>query len=483
MVKLIFYAMLAEMLLIMAGIAWVHFRSTPDIRVFSDSQTYREAASNLFSREGWSREKIVRAHARPPVYPVLLAAARQNLGVVAFGQMLFSVFSWSLLAAALFCAARSYLSGMLGALLVLIFSLSPDIVGMYRVILTESISFSLLAGACGAALFYLSGSRGRWLIALAAYASLYALVRDSNAYLVLMAAALIGAAALWRILRHRRDASVRLRPALAGLAAAGCMLAAFLVANWTSNLGQRWLFPFQNVVAQRILVSPARVEWFRRQGMPVSDALMRMRGKWASSDGYAFDRAPELAAFRAWSLRYGKGAYMRWLLSHPGYLVGAPAPYLRLALSASVITRAPILYHHLQSPFYLGAMTYVVWGFVAGLLLSANLLRGSARTRRLMLLPLLLLALGYPHFLVAWHGDAMDIERHCAQVAMQVQLAVVLIAALAFDTLGALLAGVPSARFQSLFQKIALILLKRDQPGAAPGAAALPPPTLPEAQP
>ena len=44
--------------------------------------------------------------------------------------------------------------------------------------------------------------------------------------------------------------------------------------------GQRWVFPFYNVMGMRILPVPEHVAYFSDHGMPVSPALYERTGKW-----------------------------------------------------------------------------------------------------------------------------------------------------------------------------------------------------------
>lgn len=52
-----------------------------------------------------------------------------------------------------------------------------------------------------------------------------------------------------------------------------------------------------------------------------------------------------------------------------------------------------------------------------------------------MLLGLALVALTYPHGLVVWHGDAMEVPRHGLPVAVQLQIVLVLLIVAILDTL------------------------------------------------
>ena len=89
--------------------------------------------------------------------------------------------------------------------------------------------------------------------------------------------------------------------------------------------GQRWVFPFYNVMGMRILPVPEHVTYFSDHGMPVSPALYERTGKYASSDDSAFYNDPRLEEFRTWTYRSGKTTYIRFLLSHPLYAITAPA--------------------------------------------------------------------------------------------------------------------------------------------------------------
>jgi hypothetical protein len=62
--------------------------------------------------------------------------------------------------------------------------------------------------------------------------------------------------------------------------------------------GKRWGLPFFNVLGQRVLPIPERTTCLAELGMPVTPALMRLSGKWGSSENLAFYNDPELQGFR-----------------------------------------------------------------------------------------------------------------------------------------------------------------------------------------
>ena len=84
-----------------------------------------------------------------------------------------------------------------------------------------------------------------------------------------------------------------------------------------------------NIIQFRILPDAEHRNFFVERGLPISSTVMERSGKpaWGDNDWYAPDselsERPEFIAYRHWVVTKGAQTYLKFLLTHPGYLVRA----------------------------------------------------------------------------------------------------------------------------------------------------------------
>lgn len=406
----------------------------------SDTTAYLEMAGRPLLDRGFL------AGERAMVYPLLLKATSKDLAAAGLAQTLFSIACWCLLAVALSRLFRSAAGRCAGLGLVLLCASRTEVLVWNSLSLSESLSLSLFALWVAAWALFLRSGRRRWAILLVAASLPFAFVRDSNAYLVLAASGLLSAACLLRILPRR------------GLVAAAAGLVVFLgsfMSSWSSET--RSQYNAQNVFAMRVLTDPANAAAFRRHGMPEIDHLELCAGLCGPDIYWCYRRIaalrpPGIWDFYAWHKTRLKRTYLRFLLLDPGYLLVRPlrdegllqylfphadwaasrpcSPALGELSPAGFRTPLPrwadgFLRGNAPAGFLL-----LFAASAAGALLGA-LADGSARLR--WALPLAILVTAYPHYLVAWHGDAMEVPRHVLLAGVSVHLAFSALLAFAVD--------------------------------------------------
>jgi len=308
--------------------------------------------------------------------------------------------------------------------LVLLVSLSRYIVVWDRILIGESVGISLTALLVAAWIAF--ARRPSWyeITAVVFATLLWAFVREIHAFLLLLLAAGLGASLLFRRARGPR---------------AVAFVATLLIAAWgigtVSSNPERRRFAMLNVIGQRVLVDQGLLEHFRSTGMPVSPELLSLAGKFASSDDWLFYKSESLREFRDWVDHDFPIRYSRFLLAHPTwslvvpfrdarfwgqnievYITGRPG-ILPQVLEEAVAPRRPAL--------------LVVMAVVGGLACYCAFRCGWSRT---WLVPVLLIASTLPHTLVAWHGDAMEVDRHLVPVAVNLRLGIALLFLLGLDS-------------------------------------------------
>ena len=376
------------------------------VTLYPDSGDYLRIA-----QRAWG-DPLFWSGVRPAGVPLLYRLVGGTPEAIGWLQVLVSIFAWGVLAWAVRRAARTPLAGLLSFGVVLAFSLGLDILRWDRIVLSESLSLSLLALVLAAWLRLMEGWGWGRAAALLAVSALWMLARETNTYLGALLALGLGAGVLLRRVRARW-----------GWLAAG-LLVCFVGFQGLSNHGERWVFPFYNVLAQRILPDAHKVAFFQQFEMPVSPALLEMAGKWAHSDDFALYNAETLRDFQAWTGARGKSTYFEYLLADPLRTAWEPLQNAGALLFPTLRGYAPEglrglpvdgLYPH--SPWAVGGLA---------LLGAASWAAAWARWRRLngrgLWVSLALLLLSYPHLALVWHGDAMEVGRHAVAAAVQLRL-------------------------------------------------------------
>ena len=405
----------------------IGFMASPTL-VYPDTSVYTTIiGAQPFTNPVWW------AGTRPGVVPLAYRLVGDSVPAVIVLQLVLAIVCWSVLALVVFRLTRTAWLKPVAAGLVLAFSLAREIAEWDRVVLSESISVSLLALVVAAGLLYVHRPGGRRLAALLVLAALWVFTRDSNAYDVLLLAPVLAAAAIVQRPRWRLHA----------VAAAGC-LAIFVASYASADAGQRWLFPFYNLMGLRFLKDPSTVQYFERHGMPMSPAVAARTGKAAGSDNFAVYRDPDLQQLRDWVLADGQRTYVEFLATHPDAAIRTPGSQVVVLLSEldGIRAYAPRAW----TPFAGTKIAYLpsAWLFpdrdAPGLLLASALGFAAATAlavgwRRTWLVPALLVATAVATAFVIYHADAGDIARHELMPAIQVRLGLWLFLLFAADVI------------------------------------------------
>jgi len=389
-----------------ANLRWAHEAPVFEkAKGTADTTSYvRVSGEALFSKEFW-------ANARPPVFPLLLKYYNADVIKVATFQTAFSIFAWGMMALSLAYSLKGILRPIAFGL-VLVLSLERHIAGWDLVLLTESLSLSLMALFLAAWLWLLRG----WLWGKVALLSLVALLwvftRDTNGWILLMITGLILLGVLF-FKAHKRY-----------LAIAFVFALVFALSNLSADKGHRWVFPFQNVLAQRILTDQSALNFFEDCGMPLTPELLELAGGFANSKDRAFYTDPALESYRDWMYANGKACYMRWLFSRP--LTGLREPWIDFAWLLAfedVTSFYPQIYEPLL-PWYAERILYpqdaLLWLWAGTIIATLVAIWKKAwRVNPAWIVFIALCLLVYPHVFIVWHGDVTGTHRHALTVSLQ----------------------------------------------------------------
>lgn len=376
---------------------------------------------------------------RPFTVPLLLKALNftvadhwkpELLRPLARVQTIFSFFSWAVLALALSQTMRRkwFKFAMFG--LVLTFSLSMQVSLWDAILLAESLSYSLLAlmltGWVGMLIFLPRLQHGwmrwGWVFLTFIETILYCFGRDSNVYFALiMTVILLAGWLLNRSLASRRKYI---------LTYAAGVLAILFFHSFSLGVGNRWQVFIYDHLAMRILKDPQAAGYFASKGLPVSPDLLKITEMPGFEYQPLLDQSPQFRPVRDWVTCCGMQTYTQYLLSNPLKTLAEPWIHWRSLLNSSVQGYRNPLYGVLPLPrtlndlsrFYFNQQGWVVLVFVflnfLGLL---TYLRHPGQTAWLVVIALALTSLPMMYFI--WFAEPMEVDRHAAQIALQLRLA------------------------------------------------------------
>ena len=408
-------------------------------RVFPDTLEYVEVARRGLSELGFWAAK------RPFTLPLLYKAIGVSAGdiqaplpiaKVSAAQAALSIIGWLLLAASVALIARVPPTRLLTFVVVLGFGLTLHISQWDRLLLSESIATSLFALALSLIHFasakqvrLRSGSwrrRFAYLLALMVLISLFSFTRDSNLPLLLGGA--VGMGAVFLVLGRFRWEPWRRW----GLGLSLSIVLLVLLQSWTVALGERWRIPFYHVMVERILDDDEATRFFLADGMPGGLLLTSLKGWDRSQFAQQLVSSERYHSIARWIDTEGRAVYVRYLISHPSILFLDPLRHHEQLLNPlsteyrNVAALTPIWLSWLsdllfpRSSLALGALTALTGiGMV-------HLWR-MKRAKSIWLVPLFLVVMSPLLMLVVWHSDAIEVERHGFQAAMQLRLGLLIL--------------------------------------------------------
>lgn len=387
---------------------------------------------------------------RPPLVALCYKILRMHPPAIAVFQSMFSLLCWGLLSLAVAGSVQTTWLKSLAYTLVMLFGLSTDVITWDFMIMSESVSISLFVLLVALAFWLLQQWHPAKLLALIVTGGLWSFCRETNAWLLLGMAIVIGTIGLFS--RKRRTAYFVLALCWGAFFAASTISSKMSAQKFTipptptyaalelpPQMGQRWILPFLNVLANRILSDPAKVQWFADHGMPVTPDLMRLAGRLGGDDYFAVYRLDSLEPFRAWLINHGQSCYIKYLICNIPATMLAPWLNINLLLSSNTGEPAPPEFVPILPTWLCGFIyplpAFPFWPWIAGLTALAGLVLAGVDRRRLWWVPLGLLFLSYPHALLVWHGDAMAVGRHALLLQIQLRLAVWIILLFVIDSL------------------------------------------------
>jgi|GEM_PF-6917398 len=403
--------LIAAILLVWAACALSIFKSSY-IQYSPDSFLYK-----ALSQQPLTLHFLVHGD-RSPTLPILLKLFKSEIAFVWF-QLCFFYLSWMTLFMVLRKVVKTYLAYIALVCVLASLSIAQTFFSWHKLILTESISLSgavlLLALLCRFLIservtnFAFSTTMVAWVV--------WQFTRDSNTYFSLMIA--IGFMVICSIARFSERKNEKWKKGQM-LAFAMCLFASFQL--FSINSSERWKFPLVDVIGLRILPNPVLTSEFVAMGMPMNEKVLCFRGK------NAVDCNKDWSGFGKW-FESGEARvdYQDWLLKNFVYSI-----QLLLVNWEPIWTSDSILYgHSLESPLSVQAtkialprgqnfLDFIAVTLVAAALALCVVLRHGFRHWLSALLMFYVASI--PIAFIAFHGDALDVDRHTINVQLNTYL-------------------------------------------------------------
>ncbi|MCX8024097.1 MAG: hypothetical protein N3A60_02715 [Thermanaerothrix sp.] len=401
-------------------------------RTFYDAYSYVVVAEKpLASAAFWMAD---RPFSLPLLYKVLgVTTANYNdsgaMYRVATAQRWLSIFAWSALAVTVALSLRQRWIRLLGFAIILLFSLALEVSLWDFLLLSESLSFSFFALVLAGwlALLKMGGHQFRGasllgdtlMVINVCFMGLYSFTRDSNLYFLLIAAVVF---ALYLVLRWR---TLHLRWPFVGLILG--ILVLLGIQNYTLIHGNRWQIHIYDNLKVRIMPDSQVRAFFVNAGLPLTPRFLEIQALSQRQYQVAMFTEPALQPVREWIEEKGRATYLVYLLSRPLPTLLEPLRHAyQLFNGNNTEYRRPIgpLSRRLE---LVDALMYPRWMGILGafLLLGLGGAIGYWRGQDInpiWVLILILMASLYPLMLLVWHGNPLEIERHAAQIGIQVRL-------------------------------------------------------------
>lgn len=355
---------------------------------------------------------------RSPTLPILLKLLKSE-GAFVYFQLAFFYLSWCSLFALLYRTIRVYLVYLPLLALLCALSLAQIFFSWHKLILTESVSLS------GAVLLLALLSRfmvlevvGTGLVAgtLVAWV-MWQFARDSNAFFsLLIAAGFFTVSCLGRFAERENPKWKKGQ----FLGAAMLLFAAFQI--FSINSSNRWQFPLVDVIALRILPDVQLTQEFVEMGMPLNDKVLCFEGKTAvdcnkdwSGFGEWFDTGKARKDYQSWLLRNFSRSLTEVFKNWEKIWTTETILYGR-SLETDLSKKAT----RMALPKGPDFLLFAAASFCAAVLaLCVALHRGL---RHWLSVLLMFYVVNIPVAFVAFHGDALDVDRHTLNVQLNTYL-------------------------------------------------------------
>ena len=454
--KTLFVFIIIALEIVFALLTFINFYSH-DLSIYYDTDTFVQASQHNFYSVDFFLDW------RLPFIPLLYKILNCDFIAIGYLQTILYILSWLFLSWTLTKIIQSNWLKITSVFGVLFIGLVPEFQIWNNILLSESISISLLVIFVAFLILHNAIKKKGYALGIVGIAAIFSFTRDTNSYIVLMLALFY--LVFFFVQRPRNYQYLFLTTFFSMF---------FLFTNFTSEMLKnvrsddgtpilkRYQIPLFNIYHFKVLTNNDTIEIFKKYGMPVSPNLQSIQ---KHRNWYVLlFREKEFKDFVFWVLNYGKNSYAKFLIFHPLYtinelLINQEKIFL-LANKSSIFKYASMPKVTSSSRFTINSQfpnrffhqaknrkellqllrskgighTFIPFKFIlfglGGLLFITMAMACVFRfswTRRDGLLYFAMFIFAFPHILLCFHGDAIEIERHCVGSLAHLLIAIFLL--------------------------------------------------------
>lgn len=257
----------------------------------------------------------------PALYATVSLPVQASFCGVVKAQRTLAILAWSTLSISFARRLRKPWLKIAGVITVLAFAYSPQLVDWDRVLMSEAVAIHLyvlllaltLELASRVAEDGKSFQGASWILVITWFITWTLLIfsRDSSAYTVPLTLLLI--IPLILVPRIRSHLPWKVLVVICGI-----LTILFSIHSVAFRSSNRWEISFFNNLIYNVFPNPARLEFLKSQGMPVSDDLLALGNSRGNERGFY-----ELEEFIDWTRKDGYSAYTRLMISEPLWVIGS----------------------------------------------------------------------------------------------------------------------------------------------------------------
>jgi len=397
------------------GIAWIYFtllitivpKIEPIWKNFWDTNDYyHQSQSNLFTENFFAPTPKRWFTPRPFTMPLLYKIAGSDCYRMFFFQKQLYCVCILLLIIVLCKLTFNNLSRLLFSLFFLFFFTWWSILGWSNNLLSEFTSTIFLFLWIATVIYYYLKQSPLSIFFLFIVSVLFSFSRDNWAYILLS----------FFIINVIINFKAEIKKKIGALVLLILFIGVFFVQNYTILRGERHVLPIYNSIAVRISQNDAYLNWFKKEGMPDAELMKKhfaginintLEGQLRVMESYS------TAPFKGvlyWVKCYGKNAYQKFILTHPGYFFLTDQKSEEID---RILTCEPGYY---QKPRDFFANADVFFPFFGNIFFFISVLScfyiWIKEKNTIYLLPLFFSFLFFLNALIVYNADTMEVERH-----------------------------------------------------------------------
>ena len=385
---------------------------------------YNQTAINIFSLFSFTPE-IIRGLYNLPDFPYYLVKDNFNVINISQSQLLFSISSWLIFAYSFSKTIESPHIKLVSLILLLFLGIESSITIWDKHIVTESIAISLLLLVISLLIHMPTIINNKVVLTLfLLLLMLLSFIKITNNYFLLL---LIP---LFSIYLFKFDIKNKNKYILIIFT----LLSLFIFNQYTLFKGDRTHVPMKDLISSRISTQGYEdiYIYFRNAGMPnVPEVVI---GKlWTAP----FEDYPDL---EEWWLTKSSKTYQKYLVTHPEYFFIRPFQYTNPLNKPVYSYFTPDLHYHEQVVSNKISIIFTdgfLWTITITILLLyiLFLVKRIHINKHSLILPLFILFSGFILYMIIWHADLGELDRHLIQCALMFRIGVIMMLIVFLDNL------------------------------------------------